>query len=128
MSDQEWSELCELWGMSERDIILLWGFSKPELEVVPFCRHLATCSKRRCGCCDCKMYAAVTDKWSVGNKEKEMSRARALKYKKIERVLRRRIAAGEAREVFCELERERIAVIRELLTADVSKIRLQDEQ
>ena len=74
------------------------------------------------------MYAAVTDKWSVGNKEKEMSRARALKYKKIERVLRRRIAAGEAREVFCELERERIAVIRELLTADVSKLRLQDEQ
>ena len=104
MSDQGWSELCELWGMSERDIILLWGFSKPELEVVPFCRHLATCSKRRCGCCDCKMYAAVTDKWSVGNKEKEMSRARALKYKKIERVLRRRIAAGEAHEVFVSLK------------------------
>ena len=128
MSDQEWSELCELWGRSERDIILLWGFSKPELEVVPFCRHLATCSKRRCGCCDCKMYAAVTDKWCVGNKEKEISRARALKYKKIERVLRRRIAAGEAHEVFCELERERIAVIRELLTAFDSKLRLQDEQ
>ena len=128
MSDQEWNELCELWGRSERDIILLWGFSKEELEVVPFCRHLVTCLKRRCGCCDCKMYAAVTDKWSVGNKEKEMSRARALKYKKIERVLRRRIAAGEAREAFCELERGRIAVIKELLTADVAKLRFQDKQ
>ena len=74
------------------------------------------------------MYAAVTDKWPVGNKEKEMSRARALKYKRIERVLRRRIAAGEAREVFCDLERERIAVIRELLTADVATLHLQDEQ
>ena len=128
MSDQEWSELCELWGMSQRDIILLWGFSKEELEVVPFCRHLVTCSKRGCECCDCKMYAALIDKWSVGDREEEMSRARALKFKKIERVLRRRIAAGEAREAFCELERGRIAVIKELMTVYVAKLRSQDKQ
>ena len=128
MSDQEWSELCELWGLTERDIIVMWGFSKEELEVVPFCRHLARCSKRGCECSDCKMYAAVTDKWSVGNGEEEMNRARALKFKEIERVLRGRIAAGEACVVFRELERERIAVIKELMTAYVAKLRFQDKQ
>ena len=125
MSDQEWSEL---WGMSERDILVVWGLSKEELGVVPFCRHLAGCSKRGCECSDCRMYAALIDKWSVGDGAEEMNRARALKVKEIKRVLRGRIAAEGARVAFYELQRERIAVIKEGMAVYAAKLRSQDKQ
>ena len=124
MSDQEWSEL---WGMSERDILVVWGLSKEELGVVPFCRHLAGCSKRGCECSDCRMYAALIDRWSVGDGAEEMNRARALKVEEIKRVLRGRIAAEEARVAFYELQRERIAVIKERMAVYAAKLRSQDK-
>ena len=63
MGDKEWSKL---WEMSERDLLEVWGLSKEELEVVPFCQHLAECSKEDCVCGDCRMYAALTDNGSRG--------------------------------------------------------------
>ena len=59
MSDQEWNELCELWGTTEEDLVELWGMPREELLKLSFCEYLADCTFDNCPCCDCRMYEAL---------------------------------------------------------------------
>ena len=61
MSDQKWSELCELWGTTGEDLVELWGMPREELLTLSFCEHLADCTIDNCPCCDCRMYVALDD-------------------------------------------------------------------
>ena len=125
MGDQEWSKL---WEMTERDLLEVWGLTKEELEVVPFCQHLAECSKEDCVCGDCRMYAALTDNWFSGDRAEEMHRARVQKVGDIKRALRARVAEAEERVELYEVQRERIALIRGRMALYAAKMRSLDKQ
>ena len=125
MGDKEWSKL---WEMSERDLLEVWGLSKEELEVVPFCQYLAECSKEDCVCGDCRMYAALTDNWFSGDRAEEMHCARLQKVGDIKRALRARVAEAEERVELYEVQRERIALIRGRMALYAAKMRSLDKQ
>ena len=125
MSDKEWNKL---WEMSEKDLLEVWGLSKEELEVIPYCPHLAECSNVDCVCCDCKMYTALTDNWFSGDRAEEMYRARVQKVWDIKHVLHERIAKAEERVELYEVQRERIALIRGRMALYVAKMRSLDKQ
>ena len=125
MSDKEWSKL---WEMSEKDLLEVWGLSKEELEVIPFCPYLAGCSKVDCVCCDCRMYTALTDNWFSGDRAEEMYRARVQKVWDIKHVLHERIAKAEERVELYEVQQERIALIRGRMALYVAKMRSLDKQ
>ena len=76
MGDQEWSEL---WGMSVEELVELWGMSKKDLAVVPFCKQLDECTINDCGCCDCRMYAALEVNLPLEDREEGMDQCRLQK-------------------------------------------------
>ena len=125
MSDEKWSKL---WEMSERDLLEVWGLSKGELEVIPFCPYLRECENVDCVCCDCRMFTALTDNYYSGDRADEMHRARVQKVWDIKHVLRERIAKAEERVEYYEVQRERIAIIRGRMALFAAKMQSSDKQ
>ena len=125
MSDEKWNKL---WEMSEKDLLEVWGLTKEELEVVPYCPHLAQCANVDCVCCDCRMFTALTDNYYSGDRADEMYRARVQKVWDIKHVLRERIAKAEERVEYYEVQRERIALIRGRMALFAAKMQSSDKQ
>ena len=80
MGDQDWGEL---WEMSEQEVIELWGISRDDLSLVPFCRHLNECEIEGCTCCDCKMYSLLESDLSPADLEEEKERVRVQKIREV---------------------------------------------
>ena len=107
MSDQEWSELCELWGTTGEDLVELWGMSREELLTLSFCEHLADCTIDNCSCCDCRMYVALDDGLSPEVVESVVEPCRVEKIQA--QVLKIQNETRMKREE-CERIRERVAL------------------
>ena len=80
MGDQDWSEL---WEMTEQEVIELWGISRDDLSLVPFCRYLNECEIEGCTCCDCKMYSLLESDLSPADLEEEKERVRVQKIRDV---------------------------------------------
>ena len=80
MGDQDWSGL---WEMPEQEVIELWGISRDDLALVPFCRHLNECEIAGCTCCDCKMYSLLESDLSPADVEEEKERVRVQKIRDV---------------------------------------------
>ena len=107
MSDQEWSELCELWGTTGKELVELWGMSRERLLTFSFCEHLANCTIDNCPCCDCRMYEAIDNGLSPEVMERVVESCRVEKIRA--QVLEMQNEARMKREE-CERIRERVAL------------------